>query len=146
MIRSNEWSNYNSFQLTVEKRLSHGLQFLSAYTWSHSLDVTSSYEDTSFLSSGAGGVSPYNLARDYGSSAFDARNRWVVSFSYDVPTPHFMPRVLGGWRLTGINAIQSGSPILFQDSNELSLTCQRAQGIGPPQFSEASLLRSSVIY
>jgi hypothetical protein len=124
--RSNGWSNYNSLQFTVDKRFSHGLQFLSAYTWSHSLDVGSSFEDTSFLASGAGGISPYDLSRDYGSSAFDARNRWVVSFSYDIPAPQFLPRVLGGWRLTGINAIQSGSPILFQDSNELSLTCSLA--------------------
>src|SRR6185437_8800970 len=36
------WSNYNALQVTVDKHLSHGMQFLSTYTWSHSLDTGSS--------------------------------------------------------------------------------------------------------
>jgi hypothetical protein len=125
--RNGGWSNYNSLQVTVDKRFSHGLQFLSAYTWSHALDVSSSFEDTAFQAAGA--FDPYgNLARDYGSSAFDARHRWVVSFSYDIPSLHNVwaaipSRLVEGWRLTGINAYQSGFPINFQSVSENSLTC-----------------------
>lgn len=122
-------SNYNSLQVTVDKHLTHGLQVLSTYTWAHSLDVSSSFEDTSFLT--AGGFEAYgNLRRDYGDSTFDARHRWTFSFSYDVPNLNklswfsWMPsRLFGGWRLTGINTVQTGFPIKFQDSNNNSLTC-----------------------
>ena len=121
------WSNYNSLQVTVNKQMSHGLQFQSAYTWSHSLDVSSSFEDTAFQL--AGGVDSYgNFARDYGSSAFDARNRWTVSFVYDLPNlgkswGGFASRLLGGWMVSGDNIFQSGFPINFEDSNFQSLNC-----------------------
>jgi len=124
------YSNYNSFQLTVEKHLSHGLAFLSAYTYSHALDVSSSFEDTSFQA--AGGVDPYGqFRRDYGSSAFDARHRWVISFDYEIPSLKHLwsalpGRLVEGWRLTGINALQRGFPVNMQDSNNRSLTCDVA--------------------
>jgi Carboxypeptidase regulatory-like domain len=121
------WSHYNSLQVTVDKHFSHGLDFLSAYTWSHSLDVSSSFEDTAFQLSG--GVNQYgNFRGDYGSSAFDARHRWVISGGYEIPSLHKVwagapDRVFGGWRLTGINTLQSGFPINFQSTNVPSLTC-----------------------
>lgn len=128
------WSNYNSLQVTLEKHLSHGLLFQSSYTWSHALDVSSSYEDTAFQ--GGGGVDPYgNFGRDYGNSAFDARSRFVASFSYELPdvskkmgwNSFVASRFFGGWRLTGFNAMQSGFPILFQDTNSNSLVCSEGQ-------------------
>jgi hypothetical protein len=121
------FSNYNSLQFTVEKHFSHGLQFLSAYTYSHALDVSSSFEDTAFQA--GGGVDPYGqFGRDYGSSAFDARHRWVLTLDYEVPSLKHVwsaipGRLVEGWRLVGINAIQTGFPINFQDTGSRSLTC-----------------------
>jgi len=122
------YSNYNSLQVTVNKHFSHGLEFQSAYTWSHALDISSSFEDTAFQFTG--GIDNYgpNRARDYGSSAFDSRNRWVVDFVYTAPDfaknwGRVASSVLSGWVFTGINTIQSGSPINFQDGNLLSLSC-----------------------
>jgi len=120
-------SNYNSLQVTVDKHMGHGLQFLSAYTWSHSLDVSSSFEDTAFLV--AGGVSSYgNFGRDYGSSAFDARQRWSTTWVYMLPNlgknwGGIASRAFGGWTFTGDNVFQSGFPINFYDSNMQSLDC-----------------------
>ncbi len=122
------WSNYNALQVTVTKHVSHGLEFQSAYTWSHSLDISSSFEDTAFQL--AGGVDNYgpNRARDYGNSSFDARNRWVVDFVYQAPSfakrwGSTADRLLDGWVLTGINTFQSGDPITFEDSDLRSLSC-----------------------
>ena len=119
-------SNYNSLQITADKRVTHGLQFLTSYTYAHSLDTGSSFEDVAFQS--AGSFDPYgNRARDYGSSAFDARHRLTFVFSYDFPRPMFGPgfvhTVLGGWRVTGQTVLQSGFPVNLQDSNEFSLVC-----------------------
>ena len=125
------WSNYNSLQISAEKRMSHGLAFQTSYTWAHSLDLSSSFEDTSFLT--GGGITPYGnyTSRDYGSSAFDARHRFVASFAYDIPdiskefgfSNFVTSRFFSGWRLVGINAMQSGFPVLFQDTNNYSLSC-----------------------
>jgi Carboxypeptidase regulatory-like domain len=120
-------SNYHALQVTVNKHMSHGLEFQSAYTWSHALDVSSSFEDTAFQL--AGGVDAYgNYARDYGSSAFDARHRLVLTFVYNVPNiaknwGTGLSRVFDGWSLTGINIFQSGFPVNFQDTNMNSLNC-----------------------
>jgi hypothetical protein len=125
------WSNYNSLQFVVDKHLSHGLEFNSAYTWAHALDVSSSFEDTAFQT--AGGVSSYgNFGRDYGSSAFDARHRWVITWIYEVPNVGknwgaIPSRVLGGWTFTGDNAFQTGFPINFQDTSLRSLDCSFTQ-------------------
>jgi len=124
------WSHYNALQVTVDKRFTHGVSFLSAYTWSHSLDISSSFEDTSFQF--AGGVDPYGrFGRDYGSSTFDARHRWVISGSYDIPSLKKVwaaapSRVFDGWRLTAINTLQSGFPLNFESTNVPSLTCSWA--------------------
>jgi hypothetical protein len=127
--RNQGWSNYNALQLTVDKHLSHGLQMLGTYTWSHALDVGSSYEDTAFV--GAGSFDPYGrLQRDYGNASFDARHRFTVSFTYEIPNlnklsafSHVPSRIFGGWRLSGINILQTGQPIILVDQNQFSLTC-----------------------
>ena len=121
------WSNYNALQVTADKRFSHGLQFLATYSYSHSLDTGSSFEDTAFLT--AGGFDPFGrLGRDYGSSAFDARHRTAFSFSYEVPSlkqawSAVPGRIVEGWLLTGQTIWQTGFPVNLEDSNELSLVC-----------------------
>jgi len=115
-------SNYNSLQISADKRASHGLLFTTSYTYAHSLDTGSSFEDVSFLA--AGGFDPYgNRARDYGSSAFDARHRFTFVFGYEFPTTHVIPVALNGWRITGQTVAQTGFPVNLEDSNELSLVC-----------------------
>jgi len=124
---TNGWSHYDALQVTVEKHLSHGLQFLSAFTWSHSLDVSSSFENVSFQTAGAS--DPYGrFQNDYGSSAFDVRHRWVISGSYELPSLHkvwaFAPdRVFSGWQISAFNTLQDGFPLSLESTHIHSLTC-----------------------
>ena len=108
-------SNYNSLQASVEKRFSHGLQFQAAYTWSKSFDYGSSFEDI---------LDPLDFAQSYSLSQFDARNRFVFSYDWQLPVPKLdgVPgKVANGWSLSGIITFQSGFPIRITDSadNEL---------------------------
>lgn len=121
-------SNYNSLQVQLKKRLSHGLTFQASYTWSHGLGDTAGYEGSG---AGPGGYiridDPYNFKLDYGDLNFDARNRFVVNYSYELPIPKwnnaFGKYVLDGWQLTGITTLQTGFPVIIGDSNTLSLQC-----------------------
>ncbi|MGH9345541.1 MAG: carboxypeptidase regulatory-like domain-containing protein, partial [Terriglobia bacterium] len=86
-------SNYNSFQASVNKHFTHGLQFLAAYTWSHALDDGSGFENSGFGGGGAGGfgetrsMNPFNrAAADYGNSIYDATQRLVISYVYELPS------------------------------------------------------------
>ncbi len=122
-------SNYNALQLTLTKHLSHGLEFLGTYSWSHSLDNSSSYEESQGFGT-TRAPNPFNLRDNYGDSAFDARNRFVFSYSYELPTVrHFsslerMPsRLTDGWRIGGATTFQGGIPVTLKESDFNSLTC-----------------------
>lgn len=117
-------SNYNSLQVSVNKTSAHGLTFLAAYTYSHSIDNTSSFED---LTVGGGRGSNPNLALERGDSAFDARHRFVASYTYEFPHANSTSAVaryfLNGWRISGITTLQTGFPITLSDSGLTSLQC-----------------------
>jgi hypothetical protein len=128
-------SNYNAFQATFDKRLSHGLQFLAAYTFSKAMDDGSGFENSGFNGGGFGGfgntrsVDPFNpKLRDYGPSIYDARHRFVISYVYMIPSArHFsalrrLPsKVTDGWQISGITTFQSGFPLDVVDSTLPSL-------------------------
>jgi len=123
-------SSYNSFQASLNKRFSHGLTFLAVYTWSHSVDLGSSYEDSGTSSSGISrAVNPYDFALSRGDSSYDARHRFVVNYNYELPhlssrwNNEFSRTVVDGWRISGITTLQTGFPITVGDTGYRSLSC-----------------------
>ncbi len=108
-------SSYNSLQVSLDKRFAHGLQFAGAYTFSKSLDEASSFE---------GILNPLPNAHNRSLSLFDARNRFVISYYWDVPARKysgFAGKMVDGWALSGITTYQTGFPIRMTSSadNEL---------------------------
>jgi hypothetical protein len=120
-------SNYNGLQVTATKRFSRGLSVQANYTWSKALDYTSS-PSTFFTVPGQPEIpqDSYDLAAEYGPSAFDIRNRLVISYLYQFPFFQHGSRlasaVLGGWRMSGITSVQSGMPFTVLDSSEPDLS------------------------
>ena len=122
-------SRYNSLQTSLEKRFSHGVWYRLSYTYSHSIDDTSGYENSGGTGP-TGGVSlatnPYNLEGFYGDSAFDARHRFVASYDWELPSAFhngLMHTLVDGWTITGITVLQTGFPITVFDSSFRSLLC-----------------------
>ena len=108
-------SSYNSLQASLEKRFSHGLQFSAAYTFSKSLDEASSFE---------GILNPLPGAHNRGLSLFDARNRFVISYYWDIPARKyngFAGKLVDGWALSGITTYQTGFPIRITSSSDNEL-------------------------
>ncbi|MGH9543726.1 MAG: carboxypeptidase regulatory-like domain-containing protein [Terriglobales bacterium] len=108
-------SNYNSLQVSLEKRFSHGVQAQLAYTFSKSFDQASSFE---------GELNPLDPHGTYSLSQFDARHRLVLSYVWQLPIPKysgFAGKALNGWDVSGIYTYQSGFPIRITSSadNEL---------------------------
>src|SRR5437899_1441228 len=116
-------SNYNSLQAKLDKRFSHGLSFLMAYTWSKSIDGASV-----FFGSGANATTifpqdNYNLRAERGNSDFDIRHRLSWSFLYQVPKLQKLPKALGdGWQLGGILSLQTGQPFSVLTGQDNSST------------------------
>ena len=82
-FRSNTQSNYNSLQVRLEKRFSHGLQYEAAYTFAHALDNASSASLGSVNNGDFRDQTNPNL--EYGNADFDVRHRFVFSYVYDLP-------------------------------------------------------------
>jgi hypothetical protein len=119
-------SEYNSLQTKLEKRMSHGLTFLLAYTYSKSIDGASV-----FFGSGANGTTifpqdNYNLRAERGRSDFDTRHRFVASYVYQVPSlrrviSSLPTPIANGWEFAGILTLQSGQPFsILTGSNQSS--------------------------
>jgi len=129
-------SNYHSLQAKLDKRFSHGLSFLMAYTYSHSIDGASV-----FFGSGANATTifpqdNYNLAAERGNSDFDIRHRLTWSFLYEIPAFHVLPKAIGqGWQLGGILSLQTGQPfsvLTGQDNSSTGLGNDRPDLVGDP--------------
>ena len=98
-------SNYNALEASLRHNIG-GLELNAAYTYSHSIDDSSDYNDLGFLNS-------YALNAYRASSNFDQRHNITVAYVYDVPifrAKGLAHSLLGGWQWSGITLIQSGSP------------------------------------
>jgi len=108
-------SNYNSLQASLEKRLTHGLQFQLSYTYSKSIDNASSFENI---------IKPTCDRCNRSLSLFDARQRLVLSYLWQLPVPQYRGakgRVLNGWAVSGITSFQTGFPVRIQSNNDSEL-------------------------
>jgi Carboxypeptidase regulatory-like domain len=107
-------SNYNSLQAGLRVDSRHGLTTQLAYTWSHMIDI--GQNDLAALSD------PFNPAYDRGSDAgtnggvgFDRRHIFNASYVYALPfylkSGNLAEReILGGWAVSGITEVESGTP------------------------------------
>ena len=115
-VGSEAASSYNGLQASVIKGETHGLLFQLSYTWSHSLDTASSFENSGFDNSGERGFNQYMPSLNYGDSSYDARQRLVFSPVYTVPFKQggsaFSPAniLLAGWQISGITTLATGFP------------------------------------
>ncbi|HYL37888.1 MAG TPA: carboxypeptidase-like regulatory domain-containing protein [Bryobacteraceae bacterium] len=132
-------SSYNSLQVSLNKRLSHGLSFVTSYTYSHSIDDGSGYEESSGQAGSNGrGFNPYNAVLSRGDSAFDARHRFVAGYDYELPhltrfwNNNFVKYAFDGWRVSGFSTFQTGFPFSPYDSTFRSLTCSTLTYYGCP--------------
>jgi hypothetical protein len=101
-------SNYNSLQVSLNRRFSHGLTAGVAYTWSKLL--TTNPQDRSLAAQDT-----YNLQDNYGASTLNTPQILVFNYVYDFPfyknENSLIGHVLGGWELSGITNFQSGQSV-----------------------------------
>lgn len=129
-------SIYHSAQLSLTKRLSGGLQGNLSYTFSKSLDTSSSDPGST-----AGGGKPdlpnagfaiQGNALDPSSnralSDFDRPHRLSASFVYDLPTFGRTSRWVTGFQLSGFLQAQSGTPFSIFSAEVIAGTAAQYAG------------------
>jgi len=106
-------SNYNGLQLTLEKRLAHGLQFQINYAWSHCIDTVSNGGFLQFSSAGILSPIPGDLQRDRGPCDYDIRENLTGNYVYQFPWKvenRILARAVNGWQASGTAFFHSGVP------------------------------------
>jgi hypothetical protein len=109
-----ENSNYNALEVKLEKRFSQGLSFLAGYAWSKVIDGSSTDQG------GGSADNPFNLRTMRGRSDFDTGQRFIMSFSAELPfgkgkkfggsMSRAADLAVGGWQVQGIVTFQGGFP------------------------------------
>ncbi|HEV2382488.1 MAG TPA: carboxypeptidase regulatory-like domain-containing protein [Terriglobia bacterium] len=104
------WSSYNGLAVRFTKRFGGGMFLNAAYTWSHTLDL--------------GNTDDFSASQccfktiDKGNGDYDVRNRFVLSYVYDLPfgrgrrylsgVSGALNKVVTGWQVSGVTTFSSG--------------------------------------
>jgi Carboxypeptidase regulatory-like domain len=108
---------YNSLQVTLQKQLSHGLYFQSAYTWSRDIQAGYTFNGTNETGAQAIAIPQYWYLNKQ-VDANDRTHNFIISATYAIPvgegrqylTHGPAAWVLGGWSVNGIFSHVSGLP------------------------------------
>src|SRR5262249_24290806 len=97
-----------------------------AYTYSHSIDDSSSRSYTSF-------VNAYDIASNRASSNFDLRHNFSISYVYGLPFfkgSGLTHSLLGGWQISGITVAQTGLPFTVTNGTSFGDNAGVGNGVG----------------
>jgi hypothetical protein len=114
LFEAQSW--YNSLQVRVDKRVSHGLYIGAAFTWGKSFDTSSSSFASDNYSNNPSAITPWwDTSLDKGLSDFNVTKNLTFNFLYTVPTPESwhgpLQWVTGGWGIGGNFDASDGTPL-----------------------------------
>jgi hypothetical protein len=110
LVGNSAMSGYNALQIQFQRRLSGGLQALTSYAWSHSIDTASA---GSFGNGANAALPALNPVANRGSSDFDIRNAFSAALTYEIPAPRrhaFARAILRSWSLQNVIQARSAPP------------------------------------
>jgi hypothetical protein len=118
------WSTYHGLETSLSRRFSNGLQFQSAYTWSHTIDNSTADFHTS-------DITPrrpenfFNFAQDKSNSALDRAQRFTFAMVYDMPYfkqgNWLMKNVVGNWQFSPVYTFETGEWVTAQANQDSNL-------------------------
>lgn len=101
-------TNYNSLQIKVDRRFRGGWLVTNSYTRGRAI---------TFSDDNGGVATPADPELSKGPGGFDRKHIYNATFVWDIPFANksngFVKAVFGGWQVSGIFSLQSGTPIGF---------------------------------
>ena len=141
----NSW--YNSLQFGLLKRLSNGLEFQTAYTWSKAMDEGNAQLGGDSATSNSFPQDPGNVTSQRGLSVFDTPQNLRFNAIYHLPnlanTGSVKGDLLNGWGMSGILSVQSGYP--FTPTLGSNRSRSKVGGGGTLSFGTAAADRPDLV-
>jgi len=103
-------SDYRALQLKLERRLSHGVQAMASYTWSHSIDDASTDAFANYLNT----PGTNEAKSDRGDSDFDIRHAFTTGATYVLPplaSNGVAHALVSGWSVDAVVVARSAPPV-----------------------------------
>ncbi len=156
-VTATSHSHYHALQLSLAGQTGRGGPGLQAsYTWSKSIDDTSSVAGTSTTSS-VGAIAqavpqnPFDNHAERGPSAFDVTNSFSLSLTQDIPLQRLSfldgihRKLVDGWQLISVSSISGGTPFTvysgIQQTGAGSANADRPDQIAKPALSTSRARR-----
>jgi hypothetical protein len=124
--------SYNSLNVSLIRRATHGLSFKANYTFGKAIDYNSAVSSNGSTNQPKSVLNPYNLGLSRGIAAFNLKHQFNANFAYQLPFGQgqrfgggargWMNQVVGGWQWNGIVNAQSGFPLTPQIGANVSGT------------------------
>ncbi len=128
-------ASYHSLQATFQRRMAHGLQGQSSFTWQKTIDVANA---ANIAASQNGITDPANLRWSRGVSGSSIPFTWTTNFIFRSPELKgqslLMREAIGGWEISPIATWQSGSPMTISGGNSNSAYGELNKGSGCLQY------------
>ncbi len=115
-------SSYHSLQVTARRRVSRGMNFIAAYTWSKTL---SDADSAIGYYGGYYWQDYYNKKNEKSIASFDYRHNLKLTWIYSLPFGRgakwlsnggALDKLVGGWQVTAIHNYRSGNPLQIFNS------------------------------
>ena len=114
-------ANYNAVIAAIKGRFTRRGFITASYMHSRSMDDWGSYPTA---------APPYN--QYYSPSLFNVPNVFSLGWAYELPgdglSNPVLRRIAGGWMLSGITSLQSGTPFSVQNTNPLAIATTATDG------------------
>jgi hypothetical protein len=132
-------SHDNALEVSLKRDVG-ALGFNLGYTWSQSLDQSSSLADP---------VDPVNPGVSRGLSAFDLTRNFVANYHYRLPVAWALkgrgPQSLtSGWEVFGLTRVTSGFPVTLENNNDTSLLGTQPNGVNNVGADQMNVARGSL--
>jgi len=137
-------ARYHSVYAKVQKKLGHGVNVLTTYTWSRNMDASNAASNT-FNSQPSTSQDNYNRAAEWSLASINTPGRWTTAVNYELPFGkgrkflggnRILDLAVGGWAVNFQTTMQTGFPLAISQSNlnsSIGTSVQRpnATGVSP---------------
>ena len=123
-------AQYDALTIKAQKRFSHGLNYLVAYTWAKNMDNAGGGAGNNQNAGNAGPQNVYDLEAERGLSYVNSPQRLSNSVTYELPfgkgraflgSANYVTNMLiGGWSMNAVGTFAAGFPTQFYMNNNLN--------------------------